>query len=173
MESVQKFHSAPRAFRECWQVKAAAANRWRQRQVREWKQEEKLKVCKHFSDPKSFIGITKFKVLNETLERIDAVYFRARLDIDALQEPEKNQQTFEIIDAASKPISDLMISGMKKLADLVEEDYFDILPQVFGDEEAEKSEKGQEVFEEMKQIYEQGEKYFAIFQEISDDLSEK
>lgn len=171
MESVQNSHFVPKAFREYWRIKAAAAAAWRKCQVRENKREEKLKVCKHFSDLN--IGISKFKVLNETLESIDAVYFRARLDIDALQKPEKNQQIFEIIDAASKPISDLMITGMKKLADLVDEDYFDILSQVFGDEEAEKSEKGQEVFEEMKQIYDLGEKYFAVFQQISDDLIEK
>lgn len=76
-------------------------------------------------------------------------------------------------DIASKSISDAMVNGMKNLAKLVDVEYFDILPQVFGDEEAEKSEKGQEIVAEVKQIYEDGEKIFEIFQKMSDDLSKE
>lgn len=66
-----------------------------------------------------------------------------------------------------------MLSGMKKLAVLVDVDYFDLLPQVFGDEEATKNEDGQRIVKEVSEIYEKGELIFAEFQKLSDDLAEK
>jgi hypothetical protein len=78
-----------------------------------------------------------------------------------------------VIDNASKIISDTMVKGMKELAVLVDVEYFDILPQVFGDDEAEKSERGQEIVKEASEIYEKGESIFKIFETLGVDMVEE
>lgn len=110
-----------------------------------------------FLDAPSNFEVMKTEILKESTDIIEITYIKAQLDIDALSRSKvKNETVDEIIDTASKTISDSMIFGMKKLAALVDVDYFDILPQVFGDDEAIKSEDGQKVFKEVAEIYEKG-----------------
>lgn len=116
---------------------------------------------------------SKGKIANETIEMIEVNYLKAQLDIDVLKAVGNEKKIYEIIDSASKSISNAMVNGMKKLAELVDVEYFDVLPQVFGDELVEKSEKGQAIVDDVRRIYEKGEEYFEIFQKISDDLDEK
>lgn len=66
-----------------------------------------------------------------------------------------------------------MIEGMKRLSALDEADYFDVLKQVFDNEEMTKSEKGQKVVKEVKEIYDKGQSIFDIFQKIVDDLDKE
>lgn len=112
--------------------------------------------------------VDKAKVLSSSLDKIELVYIKARLDIDAVaKSATRKNDISEIIDKASKIISDTMVDGMKKLSALVDVEYFDILPQIFGDDEATKSVGGQKIVKEATAIYDKGESIFAIFLELS------
>lgn len=111
--------------------------------------------------------------MSETIDALEVYYLKARLDIDVLKATSRDDRIHEIIDGASKSISDAMVRGMKNLASLADVEFFEVLPQVFGDDQVEQSEKGQEIVEEVKRIYERGEEYFEIFQKISNGLDGK
>lgn len=127
-----------------------------------------------FLDSPTIKKLDKANILKDSLDNIELIYIKARLDLDALSKSEANKKLIHVvIDDASKSISDSMVEGMKKLSALDDADYFDVLKQVFDDEELTKSEKGQEVVKEVKEIYEKGESIFDIFQKIVDDLGQE
>lgn len=68
------------------------------------------------------------------------------------------------IDESSKAISDLMVDAVKKLADIVDVDYFKVLSKVFGDPNSENINQIYFVFNEVTEIYENGESVFRFFE---------
>lgn len=169
MENAQRYHFVLEMLNACWWTVNVVAV-LRKSQVRMFKECVRNVESKNdFLDQPPSVEFSKEKILKETLEKIEVNYLKARLDIDATKTADKKEKTSEIIDRASKSISDAMVEGMKKLAELVDVDYFDVLPQIFGDDEAEKSERGQKIIAEVKEIYEKGDEYLEIFQKISNE----
>lgn len=69
------------------------------------------------------------------------------------------------LDAASKSINIEMIDATKKLASLANVNYFELLANIFDDEATERGEKVLTILQEAKQIYDEGERIFNLFQE--------
>lgn len=74
--------------------------------------------------------------------------------------------THNSIDASIRDINAAIIKGFKDLAALIEVDYLDLLPHVFGDKNVERNEKILSIINEAIEIYDEGEKIFEQFQNV-------
>lgn len=70
------------------------------------------------------------------------------------------------IDDSSNAISNLMVDAVKKLAEIVDIDYFEVLSKVFGDQSSKNIDKINFVYNEVTEIYENGEYNFRFFEKF-------
>lgn len=68
-----------------------------------------------------------------------------------------NSKREEKIDQAGRKISNAMVKGLKKLAALIDVEFLEVLPHVFGDESAQTDAKVNLILVDAKEIYERGE----------------
>lgn len=112
----------------------------------------------------SEFDLEKGKVATETLTLIDKIFTEAKATIKADRDTiEAVKQT---IDESSKTISEAMVSSMKKLANLIDVELFDVLSNVFGDENAKRDEKMNFILKEATEIYDAGDSIFKNFEEV-------
>lgn len=100
--------------------------------------------------------------MSKAFRKLREIYTKSKLDID---DESNTEALHSAIDKASREVSDVMISGLKQLAALVDIEYLDVLPYMFGDGN-ELNEKVELIVVEAIKIYDEGEKIFESFRNI-------
>lgn len=119
-------------------------------------------VSFYFTDYPRELTLLKVQITKDALEAINNQLSAIKNMINADAD---NLPALKIeIENSSKVISDLMIDAMKKLADIVDVDYFDVLSKVFGNPNIKNVEKINFVYNEVTKIYENGDAAFRFFQ---------
>lgn len=116
----------------------------------------------YFLDFPRDLSLLKVRITKDALEAMNHIFSTTKTVMYANQ---TNLNELNIkIDDSSKAISNLMVGAVKKLAELVDVDYFKVLAKVFGDQSSENIEKINFVYNEVTEIYENGESMFRFFQ---------
>lgn len=101
---------------------------------------------------------------------ISDVYFQTKSQVDKVNADEfllnKSEEIQSIIDENSKVVSSAIIDGIQKLAALIDVEYLQVFPFIFGDENVDSNEAIERILLEAKEIYAKGEWCFQDFEDV-------